>query len=278
MADIFISYASEDRDKIIPIVKALEEQGWSIWWDWTSIPVGKTGRQFIKEGLDKARCVLVLWSEKSIDSEWVIEEADHGKTKRMLVPVRINNVRPPIGFGQIQAANLINWAGNEKEPEFVKLLHAIESILGPSPKQLKEKEQAAEEERKRQEAEEEARRERKAEAEFRAEEQRKREQAEEQRKTEEKRRLEEEQKRAEAEPKPEEERKRKADTKHNRKETDEQVLTRIAQAEKQAEIKNLITVIDRLVSKRKIDEQTNNKAISDIGIKFILIEPGTFLM
>jgi formylglycine-generating enzyme required for sulfatase activity len=278
MADIFISYASDDRHRVIPVVKALENQGWSLFWDLESIPVAKTWRQFIQKGLAESKCVLVFWSEKSIDREWVIEEADHGKANKVLVPARLDNVPPPIGFRQIQAANLINWAGNENEPEFVKLLHALESILGPSPKQLKEKEQAAEEERKRQEAEEEARRERKAEAEFRAEEQRKREQAEEQRKTEEKRRLEEEQKRAEAEPKPEEERKRKADTKHNRKEADEQVLTRIAHAEKQAEIMNLITVIDRLVSKRKIDEQTNNKAISDIGIKFILIEPGTFLM
>jgi hypothetical protein len=30
MADIFISYASEDRERIIPIVKALEGEGWSV--------------------------------------------------------------------------------------------------------------------------------------------------------------------------------------------------------------------------------------------------------
>lgn len=30
MADIFISYDSEDRVRVIPIVKALEGQGWSL--------------------------------------------------------------------------------------------------------------------------------------------------------------------------------------------------------------------------------------------------------
>jgi hypothetical protein len=55
MADIFISYSSKDRDRIIPLVKALEEQGWSLFWDSTSIHVGKTWRQFIDEGLGAAR-------------------------------------------------------------------------------------------------------------------------------------------------------------------------------------------------------------------------------
>jgi hypothetical protein len=33
MSDIFISYASEDRSKAEPLAKALEEQGWSVFWD-----------------------------------------------------------------------------------------------------------------------------------------------------------------------------------------------------------------------------------------------------
>jgi hypothetical protein len=122
MTDIFIRYASRDRARIVPLVKALEAQGWSLFWDWRSIPVGKTWRQFITDGLEAARCVLVLWSEKSIASEWVIEEADHGKAGGMLVPARIDDVRPPIGFRQIQAAHLIDWTGDTGSDEFQKLL------------------------------------------------------------------------------------------------------------------------------------------------------------
>jgi hypothetical protein len=133
MADIFIfiSYASEDRERIIPIVKALEEQGWSTWWDSTSIPVGKTWRQFIDEGLEAARCVLVIWSKTSVYSEWVLDEADFGKERKILVPAIIDDVRPPLGFRQMQAANLVNWNGNTNNPEFKSLLHAIEEIIGP---------------------------------------------------------------------------------------------------------------------------------------------------
>jgi hypothetical protein len=43
MSDIFISYAREDRPRAEAIAKALEEHGWSVWWDW-NIPA-ETFRQ-----------------------------------------------------------------------------------------------------------------------------------------------------------------------------------------------------------------------------------------
>ena len=33
MTDIFVSYASEDLERVKPLVTTLEEQGWSVWWD-----------------------------------------------------------------------------------------------------------------------------------------------------------------------------------------------------------------------------------------------------
>jgi hypothetical protein len=48
MSDIFISYARQDRPRAEAIAKALEDHGWSVWWDW-NIPAGETSRQVIQE-------------------------------------------------------------------------------------------------------------------------------------------------------------------------------------------------------------------------------------
>jgi formylglycine-generating enzyme required for sulfatase activity len=140
MADIFISYASEDRERIVPIVKALAAEGWSAFWDWKSIPVGRTWREIIDQGLETSKCILVLWSITSTTSKkrWVLEEADYGLEHAKLIPALIDDVRPPRGFGQIQAARLTDWTGDIDHPEFRKLIAALETILGPSPRRLRE--------------------------------------------------------------------------------------------------------------------------------------------
>ena len=141
MADIFISYAREDRPRVEPIAKALEEQDWSVWWD-PQIPPGKTFIGVIKDALDAAKCVVVLWSKQSIDSEWVLEEANFGKRRGILVPAKIDPVEPPLGFGLIQAANLTNWDGDTRHAQFEGLLTAISGIVGP-PRQPEKDDQVA---------------------------------------------------------------------------------------------------------------------------------------
>jgi hypothetical protein len=129
MSDIFISYARHDRPRAEVIAHALEAHGWSVWWDW-NIPAGKTFRQVIQEQLDKAHCVIVLWSATSITRKWVIEEASEGEERGILVPVLIEKVRPPLGFRSIQAADLTGWNGETTAPAFQRLRLDIEDLIG----------------------------------------------------------------------------------------------------------------------------------------------------
>ncbi|MGD2187359.1 MAG: toll/interleukin-1 receptor domain-containing protein [Desulfobacterales bacterium] len=177
MSDIFISYAREDGDRVIPVAETLEKLGWSVWWDRT-IPAGKTYAEVIEEALTDARCIVVLWSRNSISSNWVIEEAEEGLNRGILVPIFIESVKPPLGFRRIQAADLINWDGKEKTPAVDRFVSDIAIILGPPPAIAAEEGRLAEEEAKRKAEEEhkqkEAEAQRKAEEKHR-EEQKKRE-------------------------------------------------------------------------------------------------------
>ena len=139
MSDIFISYASDERDRVQPRIGALERTGWSIFWDRT-IPAGKTWRQVIGSEIRACRSVLVVWSENSVTSEWVLEEAETGKRRGILIPVLLDNVEPPFGFGNIQAANLTAWNGDSSSPIFTHLVADITTILGQAPAAVKEAE------------------------------------------------------------------------------------------------------------------------------------------
>ncbi len=128
-SDIFISYAREDQQRAEMLAQILEGHGWSIFWDRT-IPIGKTWRETIGRELNGARCVIVLWSKTSIESDWVQEEADHAKRRGVLVPVLIEDVQLPIGFGSIQAAHLENWDGTQPTQPFRRLIADITALIG----------------------------------------------------------------------------------------------------------------------------------------------------
>ncbi len=129
MSDIFISYSSADRKRAKTIAEALEEKGWSVWWD-RKIPPGKSYAQVIKEALDAAKCILVLWSKDSVKSDWVQNEAAEGVRRKILVPALIENVEIPFEFRRIQAANLIKWNPSTPNDEFNEFVAAIVNFVG----------------------------------------------------------------------------------------------------------------------------------------------------
>lgn len=131
MSDIFISYKSEDQAVAEKLAQALERQGWSVFWD-RDIPPGQTFDSYISQRLDQARCIIVLWSSRSVLSDWVKEEAQVGAHRKILLPALIENIQPPLGFGRIEAAKLWDWDGQAPHEEFNSLLKAIGKFLESS--------------------------------------------------------------------------------------------------------------------------------------------------
>jgi hypothetical protein len=129
MADVFLSYTEKDREAVRRLVGALEAVGWSVWWD-RRIPAGQTWRNVLERELQQMRCMIVVWSADSVLSEWVCEEAAEGRRLGHLVPVAIARVRPPAGFREIQAADLVDWDGSRDHVGLKRLIEDIERIIG----------------------------------------------------------------------------------------------------------------------------------------------------
>jgi formylglycine-generating enzyme required for sulfatase activity len=136
MSDIFLSYASEDRERLRPLAEALTQQGWSVFWD-RNIPGGRIWQEVLEEELKAAGSLVVVWSENSIKRKWVMEEANAGIRKRLpIFPVLIDAVLPPLAFRSKQTVNLSAWDGDTNSFEFQDLVRNIRKILG-QPARLK---------------------------------------------------------------------------------------------------------------------------------------------
>ena len=136
MTDVFISYASEDRERALTLANALAGCGWSVWWD-RKIIAGQTFDQVIERELESARSVVVLWSKDSISSEWVKNEAAVAAERGVLIPALIENVKLPLEFRRKQTADLIGWDGNPSHSGFRAVCEGIATALGsPAPRQL----------------------------------------------------------------------------------------------------------------------------------------------
>lgn len=130
MSDIFISYARPDRERARLLAQALEQRGWSVWWD-HDIPPGRKFDDVIEEALAAARCVVVLWSQASTASDWVRNEAGEAMQRQVLIPALIDaDVKIPLGFRRLQAADLSRWRG-ESTVEFEQFCEAVERNVGP---------------------------------------------------------------------------------------------------------------------------------------------------
>lgn len=131
MSDVFVSYKAEDRGRIAPLVAALEKQGLTIWWD-ARIGVGERWRETISEQLEAASTVVVIWSHGSVGpkGQFVRDEATRALRQGTYIPVRIDPVEPPLGFGETQAIDLQNWKGKQSDFRYQMLLSAIQTRLG----------------------------------------------------------------------------------------------------------------------------------------------------
>lgn len=91
--DVFISYASEDRDDVVaPLADALRAGGLSVWYDDFELGIGDSLRQKIDTGIASSRFAIVVLSRAFFDKGWTNYELDGLVTKvvggdQVLLPI-----------------------------------------------------------------------------------------------------------------------------------------------------------------------------------------------
>jgi TolB-like protein len=129
---LFLSYAHGDHAQAQRLAGALQRAGYTVWWD-ALIEGGTRYAHTIDEALRTVDAVLVLWSERSIESDWVRDEAAQGRDRHRLVPLSLDGTRPPLGFRQLQMIDLSGWHGRAGAPQFKAVERAIATAVGQEP-------------------------------------------------------------------------------------------------------------------------------------------------
>lgn len=113
MSDIYFAYASEDHERVVPIVEGLRAAGYSLWWDRDMAP-GTDRKQAIAEQLDAAALCLVAWSHASADvavGKDVIDEAEKANGRGAYLGVLLDAVELPFGFGGHETIDVAPFRG-----------------------------------------------------------------------------------------------------------------------------------------------------------------------
>jgi formylglycine-generating enzyme required for sulfatase activity len=132
MADVFISYKKEDSQIADRVVAALRAEGFSVWWDDGLTPKTAWDAELERE-IAAAATVVVLWTPRSINSEWVRTEAHYGQDRGKLVPVMMENCSIPLAFMLRQTVRLCDWCGDRGDRDWRKLLTWIADLVSTKP-------------------------------------------------------------------------------------------------------------------------------------------------
>lgn len=119
--DVFISYARKNRPVAEQLADGLSASGLQVWWD-SDLTAGSEFTAVIEAKLLGAAVVIVMWSADSVRSSFVRDESSRALKHDKLLPVRIEDIELPLGFGQLHTLDLLDWDGDADDDAFEKLL------------------------------------------------------------------------------------------------------------------------------------------------------------
>ncbi len=124
MGDVFISYSRKDRTKVTSLVERLKKTHVDVCWH-AHLTLGDEWDDEVEDALANADIVVVVWSESSIRSRQVKDEAFLARDlDKIIVPVIIEAVSPPYRYRRTQRFDLLRNP-IEDDPQLESLVEAI---------------------------------------------------------------------------------------------------------------------------------------------------------
>lgn len=126
---VFLSYSRTDLERARPVIALLEAAGFDLWWD-GRLEGGENYLATTEDRLESADCVAVLWSQTSVASHWVRDEAQRGRERGCLVPLSLDGTMAPLGFRQFQLLDISGWSGDPGDALAGRILAAVRARTG----------------------------------------------------------------------------------------------------------------------------------------------------
>jgi len=127
MPDIFVSYASQDRDAAFRIVAFLEQNGIRCWVAPRDVPPGMEYGEAIIQGIAQSRALVLILSDQSNESQFVRKEVERAVSKtKPVLPVRIREVKPSGSLEFFISSS--QWVDAWKSPMEQHLLPLVAAI------------------------------------------------------------------------------------------------------------------------------------------------------
>jgi hypothetical protein len=80
--------------------------------------------------LDTSKAVVVVWTNTSVKSQWVKNEALEGLKRQALFPVMLEEVKIPLEFRHVQGARLMDWQPDKEHAGFDQFIDDLGGGIG----------------------------------------------------------------------------------------------------------------------------------------------------
>ena len=129
-AEIFISYARADRDRVLPLVERLREAGVTYWLDEGNIQGATLWGKEIVEAIRNAKVLVLFATEASFESKNVAKEvAIASEWEKPILPVYLERVKVPDTLHyQLAGIQHVELFAEQEEEAFNGMPGAIHTI------------------------------------------------------------------------------------------------------------------------------------------------------